>query len=143
MTAAPELCVYRIHSNDGDPSYVGQTNQPRRRWMVHKAACASGNKHPLYEGMREIGSHLFRMDVLCVGLTQVGANETERSLMAHYLLNGSLYNKIPAWFLKHKISPPPSVPAPISSSAWLGGLPKTGRKPPLAAMWEIIKRTAE
>lgn len=73
--------------------YVGSTNNPARRWYLHKSAARCGHPHPLYNAMREHGVDAFRLDVVAQAKGKSSSFAVERAVAAQCKRAGlALYN---------------------------------------------------
>lgn len=78
--------IYKITNKLNDKIYIGQTNNPDRRWSQHKsAALKNSNDCPkLYNAIRKYGIENFRLDILINSDSLYYINKLEEQYIINY-----------------------------------------------------------
>ena len=71
--------IYLITNQQNNKKYIGQTNNPKRRWIEHKSAGNTGNYHHLsylYNAMKKYGVSVFTFEIIEeVSIDKLGERE--------------------------------------------------------------------
>lgn len=77
--------LYKITNLLNNKVYIGQTNNPSRRWSQHKSAAKLiKNNQIITKAIRKNGASNFKFEIIACCLTQDAANKTEEELICQY-----------------------------------------------------------
>lgn len=77
--------LYCITNKINGKIYIGQTHRGVSvRWSQHRTCAKRGDEWPICRAIRKYGEGSFTVEVLACALTQAGADESEKDLIAQY-----------------------------------------------------------
>ena len=91
-----KMCVYRIFNKINDKSYIGQTNNSKKRWYEHRLAAKNDSKSSpkLYNAMRKYGIENFEFVILEMGDSESWALRIETKYIEYFSSVNNGYNCI-------------------------------------------------